>query len=84
MGRRASTPASKRSTKPKTPPAPPAEVPATLPEGVETPNGVIIVREVGDDGNIGVQVRALGDVKITEIDTILKLAGKQVREALEL
>lgn len=69
-------------------PGPPESVEGAPPEitdGVapmpasEAPNAVIVHRSFGDDGRLRVSLGVLGDVKPTEIQTILEAGVKQVR-----
>lgn len=38
------------------------------------PNGVLVLRNFNEDGLPSVDIQTLGDVKVTEIETILKMA----------
>lgn len=48
----------------------------------ETPNGVIVIRTTDDSGNQNFDVQVLGDVRITEADTILALGRKRLQQSL--
>lgn len=60
--------------------APPEEAPADTPV-----NGVLVTRALDPDNPsvINVDVQALGDVRLTEVDTILLMGRKRLAEALE-
>ncbi len=46
---------------------------------VTSPNGVLVLRVVEDDGRISTTTQPLGDVKVTEIQTILELGIQDFR-----
>lgn len=48
------------------------------------PDGVFVAVEYGEDGNYKVDVQALGQTRVTEIDTILGFARKHIQERLGL
>lgn len=48
------------------------------------PNAVLVIREISPEGGISVTVQVLGDVRVTEAHTILRLAAKHVSETLHL
>lgn len=55
------------------------------PEAQEVPaNGVFVIRNFDAEGQLGVDVQAVGDVKVTEIPTILRLGTRLVDSKLEL
>jgi hypothetical protein len=52
--------------------------------GTPPQNGVFVSRVIDENGNIGVDVQVVGDVKVTEAPTILALGRKLVDSKLEL
>lgn len=76
---------SRRPTiKPPVKPDPEASVVVEKPEEAvaETPNGVIVIRTTDDSGNQNFDVQVVGDVRITEADTILALGRKRLQQSL--
>lgn len=77
----------KRSPKAKPAPAQ-SDTPETIADGVQVeqvqPNAVIVYRQFGEDGKLQVQVGTLGDVRVTEAQTLLEQGVRQVRKLLEL
>lgn len=49
----------------------------------EQPNGVLVVRNFDESGRPSVDVMPLGDVRITEIERILKMGIHETARALE-
>lgn len=47
-------------------------------------NGVLVARVVGEDGSIFTDIQPVGDVQLTEIQTILELGLKAFREKIGL
>lgn len=47
-------------------------------------NGVFIVRNIDGQGNIGVDLQLIGDTRLTEVDTILKLGLRALNSKLDL
>lgn len=55
------------------------------PDPQGTPNGVFVHRLSGDkEGDFQIAVEPIGDVRITEIDTILKIAVRDFRGKMGL
>lgn len=50
----------------------------------ESPNGVFVSRDIAEDGTISTNLQMVGDVKITELETILKVALRTVTSKLNL
>jgi hypothetical protein len=46
----------------------------------EQPNAVLVQRIEGEDGQLSVEVQTLGNVRITEIETVLKLGLKLIKD----
>lgn len=66
-------------TKPITPPPP-----AWPPKPTTSQDGVLVLVDYGDDGNITVDVQTVGSVRVTEVDTLLKTALKTFQARLGL
>ncbi len=64
----------------------PEGVPAPAPEEDSGPdlNAVVVHRLVKDNGDIACFAEPIGDVSITEVDTILALGRKEFRERIGL
>ena len=45
-------------------------------------NAVIVFRQIDENGNLTTPITVNGDVKITEVETILKLALKNIQQTL--
>lgn len=54
------------------------------PSEASQPNGVLVLRQLDENGNLSTPIQLTGDVKITEVETILKLALKTIKEALKI
>lgn len=75
---------------------PPREIPADTPklEAVDAPadeapqeaqvDGVLVRKEVGPEGNLSVSVQPIGNVQITEVQTLLELGVRYFREQVGL
>lgn len=72
--------------RPKEAPAAPPEVEAPAVEVAPDPipDGVLVYRQTGSDGNIVTGVQTLGGVQITEAQTLLELGIRDVRKHLGL
>ena len=46
----------------------------------EQPNAVLVQRIEGEDGQLSVEVQTVGNVRITEIETVLKLGLKLIKD----
>lgn len=46
------------------------------------PNGVLVLAERNEDGNYKVDVQVLGDIRVTEAETLLGVARNVIRERL--
>ena len=64
---------------PEVQPPDPQEQPQEAP-----PNGVFVPVVYGEDGSVQVEVQRMGDVRVTEIATILEQALRNVRAQLGL
>lgn len=85
-----------RTTKKKdTPPTPPAEPEVAAPAPDEdgkteappannVPDGVLITKDIGGDGNLKVNVVPVGNVQITEVQTIIEIGLRFFREQIGL
>lgn len=47
-------------------------------------NGVVIIRKIDEAGNISADLQLLGDMKVTELETVLKVAQRTVASQLNL
>lgn len=78
-----------RTPKEKTPavePDAPVEVPAEEGKAADVgiPDGVLIVKNVDEQGNLSVNVVPTGNVQITEVQTIIEVGLRFFREQLGL
>jgi hypothetical protein len=74
--------AAKKATRGSKAPEENGDVPEAQTE--TTPNAVLIQRNTDADGNIGVVVQTLGDVKLTEVQTVIELGLARFREQVGL
>ena len=56
----------------------------TAAETEQTPDGVLVVKVVDEDGNILIDAQPVGNVQATEVLTILELAGHAFRAKIGL
>ncbi len=57
---------------------------AEAPPEPQQPNALLVIREIDEKGKIDTSIMVLGDVKVTEAETILGLALKNLRVELGL
>lgn len=60
----------------------PNDVEVQIPPPEEKPDAVVIFKRTDDEGNVTTAVQPLGDVKITEIQTLIELGLRGFREQL--
>lgn len=65
-------------------PASVADAPADATDAPEVPNAVLVIKTVGEDGGIGTSIQVLGNVQITEVQTLLELGLKAFRNDVGL
>lgn len=71
-----------RTSATSTPPKEPAPTEDKTEPTVPAVNGVLVLRSESEDGTINFEVQTLGDVRITEADTILALGRVRLRQTL--
>lgn len=65
--------------KPKAPLEEAAEAVTETPQEQPSPDGVFVVVNRAEGGGVGTSIQTIGDVKVTEVQTILELALKAFR-----